>query len=399
MATIELQISAAAALLLLSISSVGNAQLIFDIMKYGATADGVSSIDQALLSAWKDACASATPSKIVIPPGTYPLGEITLQGPCKAPLEVQLQGTLKAPADSAQFKQDGWVTFQYLDGFTLSGGGVFDGQGKLAWSQNDCNKNKNCRKIINLRFNFVTNALVQDITTRDSKNFHVNVLGCKNFTFNRFTVTAPGDSPNTDGIHIAKVDGVNVTDSNIGTGDDCISIGDGTKQLHITGVNCGPGHGISVGSLGKTRGEEPVQGVWVKNCTITGTQNGVRIKTWPASFPGSVSDMHFEDVTMVNVGNPIFIDQLYCPWNQCKADIPSLVKISNVSFRNIHGTSSTAVAVKLTCSSKVPCENVEVGDINLTYSGPEAPAAISECSNVTPTFSGTQVPSVCAKEA
>ncbi|XP_031398767.1 exopolygalacturonase-like [Punica granatum] len=393
----KLQITAAAALLLLSVS-IGDAE-VFDVMKYGAKADGATCISQALMSAWKEACASTTPSKILIPRGTYALGAITFQGPCKAPLEFQLQGTVKAPAESAQFKEESWVTFQYLDHLTLSGGGVFDGQGKIAWSQNDCHKNKNCRKIINLRFNFVTNALVQDITTLDSKNFHVNVLGCKNFTFNRFTVTAPGNSPNTDGIHIAKVDGINITDSSIGTGDDCISIGDGSKNIRVTRVNCGPGHGISVGSLGRNKGEESVQGLWVKNCTLTDTQNGVRIKTWPASFPGSVSDMHFEDIKMVNVGNPILIDQLYCPWNQCKADIPSLVKIRNVTFKNIHGTSSTAVAVKLTCSSKVPCENVVVGNVRLTYTGPEAPAATSQCSNVAPSFLGTQTPSVCAKAA
>lgn len=100
------------------------------------------------MSAWNEACALTTPSKIVIPPGTYLLGEITLQGPCKAPLELNLQGTLKAPPENAQFKQDGWVTLQYLDQITMSGGGVFDGQGKTAWRQNDCNANSNCRKII-----------------------------------------------------------------------------------------------------------------------------------------------------------------------------------------------------------------------------------------------------------
>ncbi|OWM75435.1 exopolygalacturonase-like [Punica granatum] len=399
MATRKLQITAVAAILLLSFSSTSDAR-VYDVTNYGAKADGRSSINQALMSAWKLACASTSPSKIVIPKGTFLLKEVKIQGPCKAPVEIQVEGTVKAPANPLSFKTDGWLTFNYIDNFTLSGGGVFDGQGKIAWGQNDCHKNKNCKRIpMNMRFNFITNALVHDITTLDSKNFHVNVIGCKNLTFLRFTVTAPENSPNTDGIHIGRSDGIYITDSTIRTGDDCISLGDGSRQVHVTGVKCGPGHGISVGSLGKYQGEEPVSGLWVKNCTLINTQNGVRVKTWPASYPGSVSDLHFEDINMVNVGNPIVIDQVYCPWNQCQANIPSLVKISNVSFKNIRGSSSTATAVKLACSSKVPCQDVVVGDINLTYKGPEAPAASCQCSNVAPSFLGKQSPQVCASAA
>ncbi|OWM75436.1 hypothetical protein CDL15_Pgr021600 [Punica granatum] len=396
MAIRKLDIIAAAAILLLSFSSASDAQ-VFDVTKYGAKADGRSSISQALMSVWKLACASTRPSKIVIPKGTFLLGEVKIQGPCKAPVEIEVQGTVKAPADPSSFETDGWLTFSYIDNFTLSGGGVFDGQGKIAWEQNDCHKNKKCNKIpMNLRFDFITNALVHDITTLDSKNFHVNVLGCKNFTFLRFKVAAPDDSPNTDGIHIGRSDGIYITDSTIGTGDDCISLGDGSRQVHVTGVKCGPGHGISVGSLGKYKGEEPVSGFWVKNCTLINTENGVRVKTWPASYPGSVSDLHFENINMVKVRNPIVIDQVYCPWNQCQANIPSLVKINNVSFKNIRGSSSTAVAVKLACSSKVPCKDVVVADIHLTYEGPEAPAASSQCSNVVPSILGKQSPQVCA---
>lgn len=172
-----------------------------------------------------------------------------------------------------------------------------------------------------LSFTSLNNALVQDLTSKDSKTFHVNVLQCKNITFQNFNIIAPAESPNTDGIHIGRSNGVNIIDSKIGTGDDCISLGDGSEQVTVSGVTCGPGHGISIGSLGKYDNELPVVGIFVKKSTLTNTDNGVRIKSWPALKGGSASDIHFEDITMENVSNPILIDQVYCPWNQCNKEV------------------------------------------------------------------------------
>ncbi|KAF8019026.1 hypothetical protein BT93_H3797 [Corymbia citriodora subsp. variegata] len=384
-----------ALLLLLSFSSTINAQ-VFQIENYSANGGGIPDITQSFLGAWKKACASPTRAKVFIPGGTFALSEVVLEGPCKSHVEFNIHGTLQAPADPSRFRTDGWVVFQHIDGLTLLGG-TFDGQGRIAWAQNDCNKNQNCRTLpTNLRFNFVSNAIVHDVTTLDSKNFHVNVLGCNNLTFQHFHVNAPGNSINTDGIHIGRSLGVNILDTDIKTGDDCVSLGDGSRQITVKGVTCGPGHGISIGSLGRYDNEEPVSGVFVTNCTITGAQNGVRIKTWPASKIGIATDMHFEDIQMNNVANPVLIDQGYCPWNQCQAEIPSLVKISNVSFKRIRGTSASKVAVKIACSKRIPCENVEIADINLVYRGPDGPAT-SECSNVSPLISGVQNPPACAK--
>lgn len=163
----------------------------------------------------------------------------------------------------------------------------------------------------------MTNSTIQDITTKDSKLFHINILECQNLTFQHVTIIAPETSLNTDGIHIARSKVVNVIDSTIKTGDDCVSIGDGAEQVNITKVTCGPGHGISVGSLGKMKNEKPVVGIYVTNCTLIGTSNGIRVKTWPASEDGAVTDMHVDDIIMQNVSNPIIIDQEYCPNNKC----------------------------------------------------------------------------------
>lgn len=171
-----------------------------------------------------------------------------------------------------------------------------------------------CNFSQNFGFAFLNNSIIQDINSKDSKYFHANVFGCNNITFINFNVNAPENSPNTDGIHIGRSTKVNIINSKIGTGDDCISLGDGSRQIVIQNITCGPGHGISVGSLGKYPNEEPVVGLIVKNCTLNNTNNGVRIKTWPGTSVISIaSHLHFENIVMVNVSNPVIIDQEYCP--------------------------------------------------------------------------------------
>ena len=68
-----------------------------------------------------------------------------------------------------------------------------------------------------MRFDYITNGVVKDISSIDSKQFHMNVLGCKNLTFENVTISAPEDSFNTDGIHIGRFSGINIIDSNIHT--------------------------------------------------------------------------------------------------------------------------------------------------------------------------------------
>lgn len=36
-----------------------------------------------------------------------------------------------------------WITINYVNLFTLSGG-IYDGQGQQAWALNDCHLNKDC---------------------------------------------------------------------------------------------------------------------------------------------------------------------------------------------------------------------------------------------------------------
>ena len=73
----------------------------------------------------------------------------------------------------------------------------------------------------------------------------------------------------------------------------------------------------SIGSLGKNQQETGVQNVTITTANFTGTQNGVRIKSWPRPSNGFARNIIFQHVNMVNVQNPIIIDQNYCPSKDC----------------------------------------------------------------------------------
>ena len=68
------------------------------------------------------------------------------------------------------------------------------------------------------------------------------------------------------------------------------------------------------------------------------------------------------------------------------------MKISEVTYRNIQGTSATAEAVTFDCSPSSPCRGIKLQDIKLTYNNR---AAISSCKNIGGTSSGVLVPESC----
>ncbi|KAL9671242.1 hypothetical protein QQ045_008808 [Rhodiola kirilowii] len=371
----------------------GGPATVFDITKYGATQNSKDNFG-AFQKTWNAACASKGPATVVIPKGTFTTGQVIFQGPCSATsITVEVQGTLKALTDISEFASPEWVTIRRVSNVHVKGTGTFDGQGASIWASNDCGTNNNCvHPPVNMKVIGVNNTIIEDITSLNAKGFHFHVTNCNNITMRHLTITAPGDSPNTDGIHVSSSSLVNITHSVIGSGDDCVSIGQGAFNISVTDVTCGPGHGISVGSLGKYDNELDVDGIFVRNCTIRNTTNGARIKTWGGSGPSKALNIIYEDIIMENVQNPIIIDQHYGSKSK-----PSNVKVSDVHFRKIRGTSVSVLAVNLKCSTAVPCEGVELTDVELTYTGKPTKAALfaAECENAKIKVGGKINPPAC----
>uniref|UniRef100_K7LGW5 Uncharacterized protein n=1 Tax=Glycine max TaxID=3847 RepID=K7LGW5_SOYBN len=338
-----------------------NGPAIFYVTKFGAVADDKTDNIDAFRAAWGEACRnSTTQAKVLIPAGTFRAAQTMFAGPCTSPkpITIEVIGTVSPE----------WFSFLDIDGLVLTGNGVFGGQGAATWPYNDCKKTKG---------------------------------NCAPLPSQHLKITAPGNSPDTDGMHISTSDRIKVF--NCACTLTYISIGYSTTDIAITNITCAHSHGVSIGSLGKWPEERSVNGISVTNCTFLNTTNGARIKTWMGTVPAEAKNIAYEGLIMKGVQNPIVIDQSYGFKKKSEFLIlsethpsSSVWKISNIHFRKIQGTTVSNVAVSLQCSTSNPCEGVEIADVDLAYAGrPHNTSFVSSCSNAKTIFGGILNPPAC----
>ncbi|KAK2422356.1 putative polygalacturonase [Trifolium repens] len=329
-------------------------------MDYGARGDGKTDDSQAFVSAFSSACKAGGMSTLVIPAEkSFMVTEVTFKGPCNAKIHIQFDGKIVAPPKEEWKNANYLISIEYLDELTLDGNGHggADGDGSTWWGCQGCNRPGV------FYFHSCNDLSVSNILVTNSPSGHVSVNKCNGATFSNISIEAPPTSPNTDGFDISFSNNILVEDSNIKSGDDCIAINGGSTFINATGVTCGPGHGISVGSLGKTRPDDQVSDVHVRNCTFIGTQNGGRIKT-KMGGSGYAKSIIFEQIILDNVKNPIIIDQKY---KYADSELDTDVDVSDVTFRGFTGTCSGNIAIDLDCSSS-GCHNILLDQNNIMSS-------------------------------
>eukprot|EP00268_Persea_americana_P009394 TRINITY_DN1377_c0_g1_i1.p1 TRINITY_DN1377_c0_g1~~TRINITY_DN1377_c0_g1_i1.p1 ORF type:complete len:402 (+),score=62.59 TRINITY_DN1377_c0_g1_i1:128-1333(+) len=325
---------------------------------HGAKGDGVTDDTKAFIDAWELACSFHSRTTLEIPEGkVYLIGQIDFGGPCRSKLTLSVSGTIAAPEDPHFW--DGlnprkWLYFHGVDHLVIKGNGTINGMGMKWWEQScKCNPDNPCRHAPTaITFHRCNNLKVHDLTILNSQQIHMAFTNCYDVKASGLKVMAPQNSPNTDGIHISSSKHVQVIDSEIATGDDCISIVGNTSFVRIKDITCGPGHGVSIGSLGKYNSCSQVYDVMVDGAKIFNTENGVRIKTWQTLS----------------------------------------VKVDRVSFIGIVGTSATEEAIRFACSDSFPCESIRLANIQLSY--PDGDTT-SYCWNAFGSSSGLVYPSPC----
>ncbi|XP_030545033.2 probable polygalacturonase At1g80170 isoform X1 [Rhodamnia argentea] len=350
-------------------SSQYGGKVLVNVDSFGAAGDGISDDTQAFEKAWDMACA--TPKAVfLVPPGRrYLVNATRFKGPCSDKLVIQIDGTIVAPDEPSHWDPKSarlWLDFYKLNGVLFQGNGIIDGSGSKWWAAS-CKKNKTnpCRGAPTaLTIDSSSSIKVKGLTIQNSQQMHFVISRSDSVRVSEVLVSAPGDSPNTDGIHITESTDVVLQDCKIGTGDDCVSIVNACSNIKMKRLFCGPGHGISIGSLGKDNSTGIVSKVVLDTAFLRETTNGLRIKTWQGGS-GYVRAVRFDNVRMEDVANPIIIDQFYCDSPTVCQNQTSAVKISEIMYRNISGTTKSEEAMKFACSDTVPCSNIVLSNINL----------------------------------
>lgn len=284
----------------------------FNVTNYGAVGDG-RTLDTGAIQKTIDACSAAGGGTVLVPAGNF----LTM------PFQLASRINLHLAEGATILISDNMTNYpvvknRYVDAITaakahdleISGEGTIDGQGGAWWAAFRADSKMTHRPYL-IKFTDCTRLRVAGVTLQNSPMFHLVPQNCTDVTIRGIRIQSPADAPNTDGIDPSGWN-LLVNGCFIDTGDDNIAIkpisGRTPGDKDFTVLNCTflHGHGMSIGG-GSLNG---VENLVVSNCTFTGTDAGIRIKT-PRGNGGLAQNLTYENLTMTDVKNPIYINDYY----------------------------------------------------------------------------------------
>jgi polygalacturonase len=346
----------------------------FNVKEYGAAGDGIQDDAPAIQKAL-DAAGDAGGGMVVIPAGTFLSGPLTLHNRTGIHLHLAEGAVLRMlPLDRYPAPSQGeyppFIHARRAQDILISGPGMMDGQGQAWWQAFRSGAIKDQRPEM-LCFFRPTRLAIRNLKMQNGPKAHIDIGRSSNITIDGVTITAPDESPNTDGIDVW---GTNIVIKNctIDSGDDHVAISGNTANVSITGCKFGVGHGVSIGS--STRGG--VNNMIVDHCQFDGSVNGFRGKT-NRNKGGVVENLLYSNITMTNVRYPIRFESIYdLKLKQAEQTQTQPAAATTPIWRNITFTNITAtVADKYQAGilwglPEAPIENVLFKNVNITaYKG------------------------------
>lgn len=359
----------------------------FKLTDFGAVGDGKTINTEAFQRAIA-AVAAAGGGRLTVPAGTFLTAPFTLCSNLdfhlaagaiiQAPTTFAGHGlpepsTFKtqAEANAAVKLPPALISAKNVHDLALTGPGIIDGAGQHWWDWSERAARAVAKtqpgRVVYPRPHLVViencqRLLVADLTLRNSSKFHLVPKRVDDLTIERVKVRAPFNAPNTDAIDPGPGSRFWIHDCDIDTGDDDIVIKSGGRDILIENNTIRHGHGISIGSE-TTVG---VSNMLVRNCTLEGTDNGIRIKSMRGAG-GLVENIRYTNIRMKGVANPIVLQLDYVDNNRpdFKGDPSKVPTIRNIQIDQvtIEGSRNSAVIHGIPDSR---ITNVLLRDVSIT---------------------------------
>lgn len=371
---------------------------VYNILDYGAVADGVSNNAAAVQAAIDE--ASACGGQVVIPAGRFLSGTLILKSNIDFHLEkgaVLISSLNQADIlDFAKLFEDdnactGWDGGCFLfachaENITISGEGVIYGQGDKVFFDDDvdggaheCPLNVAAFRPRTTFLEDVTNLVIRDITIKDAAFWTLHMAGCKHVRVEGIKILNDERGANNDGIDPDCCKDVMISGCLVKTGDDAIVI-KSTKPMteryggseNIVISNCilySHDSALKIGT--ETHGD--IRNVILSDCVAKNCSRGVGI--WVRDG-ATIEDIHIHHVTG-NVlkyadgigenagrmwwgnGEPIFIDATY---RNAEHKYPG--KIRNITFDHIYMKAESSIFVAGEADARV--EHIALSDLHIT---------------------------------
>jgi polygalacturonase len=360
----------------------------FVLTDYGAVGDGhtlnTTAFERAIA-----AVAKAGGGQLVVPKGVFRTGPFKLcsnldlhledGAVIQAPVTFTEAGlpepeTLKSQAEvRAKVRTpEPLISGKKLHDVAITGLGTIDGSGAHWWKWSERAARNVARiepgRLVYPRANLVVfeeceRLQMADVTLINSPKFHFVPRRINELTIERVKVIAPwdGSAPNTDAIDPGPGRNFLIRDCVIDTGDDDIVIKSGGTNILIENCTIKHGHGISIGSE-TTVG---INHMLVRNCTMEGTDNGIRIKSMRGAG-GLVENVRYTNITMKDVEHAIVLALDYTDNNRpdFKGDASKIPSIRNVLIDHVTITGSRN-AGKIVGLPESPIRGVMLRDVSI----------------------------------
>jgi polygalacturonase len=252
-----------------------------DVRSFGAVASDAKD-DTAAIQRAIDSCADSGQA-VIIPAGRFDSGGLTL----RSNLHLHLSGGARLAMSivyddyAPRAEIDGHRALIYGDQISnveISGTGTIDGMAAPIYAEMDriiaVNRDDPAadrRARFGLMFSRCSNVRVRDITIRDTPMFLMAVRQCDNVVLDGFTLDAPLDSHNTDGLQIIDSSDVRVTNCRISVGDDGITT--------------------------KAQGAKAIERLIVDSCVIRSDDGAIKLGT---QSRGVLRDSLFNNIAIVD---------------------------------------------------------------------------------------------------